>query len=97
MVLLMQMRVSEATWAFLQAAADDLQRQLASSGVVVDMRMDQGDGAVALVATIRIGEEVTELAGAGDNLVEAYGDLQRHIAEPILAAAYRHLLRARAG
>jgi len=91
-LLLMQVRVSEATSAFLEVAADDLQRQLGASSVVVEMRVEEGDGRLTIIATLRIGHSLMELFGSGDNLVTAYSDLHLHVAEPILAAAYREVL-----
>jgi hypothetical protein len=90
----MTVRISEATSAFLEAAAEDFQVQLGSSGAVEGMRLEAEGTRVALVATIRIGASRIDVSGRGGNLVTAYADLGRHVAEPILAAAYRELLGA---
>ena len=88
----MRMPVSEATSAYLEVAAEDLQRQLRSSAAVLGMQTDDAGDQLILVATLRIGASTFELIGTGDNLVDAYGDLLGHVAEPILAAAYREVL-----
>jgi len=86
-------RISEATSAFLEAAAEDFQLQLGSSGIVEGMRLEPDGNLVALVATVRIGSSRVETSGSGENVVAAYADLGRHVAEPVLAAAFRELLR----
>ena len=88
----MQKSVSEATSAYLEAAAEDLQRQLRSAATIVGMRTGDAADQLTLVATLRIGESTFELFGAGDNLVDAYRDLLGHAPERILAATYREVL-----
>ena len=88
------MPVSESTAAFLEAAAHDLERQLRGSGHVRNIRTVEMFGDVTLVASVRVGRTIAELTGTGTNLVAAYGDLLRHVAEPMLAATYREVLSA---
>lgn len=81
--------ISDATSSFLEAACSDLQRQIARTGTVEEVRIEQEAGETALVATIRINAHTVEVRGAGENLVTAYGDLRRTVPESILAAAFR--------
>ena len=90
----MEVRVSEATSAFLEAAAKDFQAQIGTSGIVEGVRLEPAGRRVALVATIRVGASRMELSGSGSSLVTAYADLGRHVAEPMLVAAFRELLGA---
>ena len=53
------------------------------------------DGATILVAVVRIGATTVEMIGAGDGLVAAYGDLHRHLAQPLLEGAFRDYLSSR--
>lgn len=88
--------VSEATATFLDAACEDLQRQLGSIAIVEAMRTDAApDGATTLVAVVRIGATTVEMIGTGDGLVAAYGDLHRHVAQPLLEGAFRNYLSSR--
>jgi hypothetical protein len=92
----MRASISEATATFLEVAGEDLQRQLGSSGTVVGMDADSApDGSITLVAAVRIGASTLEMIGTGDGLVAAYGDLHQHVAEPVLAAAFRDYLVTR--
>ena len=92
----MRASISEATATFLEAAGEDLQRQLGAAGIVEAMRTDPApDGATILVAVVRIGTTAVELIGSGDSLVSAYGDLHQRVAEPVLAAAFRNYLVTR--
>ena len=88
------MPVSESTAAFLEAAADDLERQLRGSGHVRYVRTVEMSGDVTLLAAVDVGRTTLELTGTGANLVVAYGDLLRHVAEPMLSATYREVLSA---
>lgn len=80
--------VTDSTSSFLEAAAVDLQRQVARTGVVEQVRSQDGAGGTALIAAIRIKERTIEVRATGDNLVEAYAHLRRTAAEAILAARF---------
>ena len=84
--------VSDATSSFLEAACLDLQRQIARTGTVEQVRIEDEGSETALVATIRINAQTVEVRGAGENLVTAYADLRRTVPESILAAAFRQYL-----
>lgn len=89
-------RSDAATEAFLEAARGDLQRQLASSARVKDMAVEsQGDG-IRVRASIAVGDDVLELIGNGESVLDAYRDLI-HSASPsvVLASAYRQVLEER--
>ena len=63
----MRASISEATATFLEAAGDDLQSQLGTSGTVVGMDADSApDGSTTLVAAVRIGASTVEMIGTGD-------------------------------
>ena len=70
----------------------DLQRQIARTGTVEQVRIEDEGSETALVATIRINAQTVEVRGAGENLVTAYADLRRTVPESILAAAFRQYL-----
>lgn len=84
--------IDTATTGFLEAAADDLQRQAGTAGVVEHIAAETSAGTVTLVATIRVGTDVIEIPASGDSLLTAYANLTRRTAEPMLAAAFRAVL-----
>lgn len=88
----MSSTIDDATAQFLEAARDDLQRQLASIGAVDELSTKPGSAGVSLIARIRIGSRTTEAIGSGENLVVAYSDLRVQVAEPTLIASYRELV-----
>jgi hypothetical protein len=88
----MSARIDEATATFLEAAADDLQRQAGLAGIVEGIAAETSDGAVALVATIRIRDDLFRVRGSGDSLLTAYASLTRAIPEAMLASAFRALV-----
>jgi hypothetical protein len=82
----------ETTAQFLEAAADDLQRQVGAAGVVHEVTAHPSTGgSVTLVAGIGIGQRSYLIDGSGENLIAAYADLRRNEPELVLAAAYREL------
>jgi hypothetical protein len=83
--------IDESTSQFLEAAADDLQRQLRFVGVLERIEVAPWPAGTSLVATIRVGHRMVDLQGFGDNLVAALADLQRHLAEPALIASWLNL------
>jgi hypothetical protein len=88
----MSARLDEATATFLEAAADDLQRQAGLAGIVERISTEAiGDG-VSLMATIRVGDDLFEVRGSGDSLLTAYASLMRALPEPMLASAFRALV-----
>jgi hypothetical protein len=88
----MSARIDEATATFLDAAADDLQRQAGLAGIVEGIGADTSDDAVTLVATIRVGDDLLNVRGSGDSLLTAYASLTREIPGPMLATAFRALV-----
>lgn len=84
--------MNEATASFLQAAGDDLQRQLGSAGVVEGLTLESAASDVTIVAAVRVGSRTVRFRGTGENLVAAYASLTRSGAEPILASAFRELV-----
>lgn len=81
-----------ATEAFVATARADLQRQLARSGWVDGMTVDQETDGVVISAVVVVGAERLELHGRGETLVEAYGELIRTVPTPILNSAFRQLV-----
>lgn len=85
-------RIAEATAAFLDTAAGDLQRQAGVAGIVERLDAETAGDVVTLVATIRVGGERIQVRGSGDSLLTAYAGLTRATAEPMLASAFRGLV-----
>lgn len=87
--------IDEATSAFLERAAVDLQLGLRLVGVVEGIRVERSEpGTVVLVARIIVGTEVTEVRGSGDSLLTAYAALANDAPSPVLTAAFREVLLA---
>ena len=86
--------IDEATAAFLRFAADDLQRQLGMAGDLTSIALDDADGRVTLIATIRVGRRDMVFRGTGDSLVTAYAELVPVPSEALLVEAFRNLLPA---
>ena len=84
--------IDEATSQFLEAAADDLQRQLSISGVVETVEVHPATDLTSIVVTIRVGQETAKVQDFGDGLVTAYADVRKRVAEPTLIAAFWNLL-----
>ena len=84
--------IDEASAAFLQSVADDLQRQLGTSGTVVTVALDDVGSDVAIVAVVSVGNRTVEFRGVGDSVLTAYADLGRAAPEPILASAFRQVM-----
>lgn len=88
----MSARIDEATASFLDAAADDLQRQAGLAGIVERISAETVGDVVTLVASIRVGDDLFEVRGSGDSLLSAYASLTRALPEPMLASAFRALV-----
>lgn len=88
----MSPRIDEATTTFLDAAADDLQRQAGRAGIVEGISTETIGDVVTLIATIRVGDDLFEVHGSGDSLLTAYASLTRAIPEVMLASAFRALV-----
>jgi hypothetical protein len=84
--------IDDSTERFLQAATDDLQRQLSIAGSVDGLSLSEGPPGVSLVARIRVAQGVTEVTGFGESMVAAYADLRLRVAEPTLALAFRQVI-----
>ena len=84
--------IDDATSAFLQSAADDLQRQLGNVAHVEKLTIQEVADGVALVAALRIGHRSTEIRGIGANLVAAYAALRLAYGHPVLASAFAELV-----
>jgi hypothetical protein len=86
--------IDEATAAFLRFAADDLQRQLGVAGDLTSIALDDADGRVTLIATVRVGRHALVFRGSGDSLVTAYAELLPVPPQALLVAAFRELMTA---
>jgi hypothetical protein len=84
--------IDDAISAFLQSAADDLQRQLGIAAAVEALTIEEVPDGVALVAALRIGRRSTAIRGSGANLVAAYAELRVAVPKPVLAAAFTELM-----
>lgn len=85
--------IDDATAAFLEVAADDLQRSLRLTGQVIGMTIEADEpGAVRLAATLRVGSDEVVARGSGTNLLEAYASLAGSAPGPVLASAFARLL-----
>jgi hypothetical protein len=80
--------IDDATSQFLEAAAEDLQRQLGIAGDVEMIWTGRSAAGIGLLARIRIHRRTIEVSGVGDNLLDAYADLRQQVAEPTLATAF---------
>jgi hypothetical protein len=87
--------IDDATEAFLDSAADDLQRQLGLAAIVVQLTVEKVPRGVMLVATLRVGARCVEISGRGANLIAAYADLRLTVPEPVLAAAFTQFIESR--
>lgn len=86
--------IDDATAAFLERAAVDLQLGLRLAGVVDGIRVERSEpGTVVLAARILVGSEVTEARGSGDSLLTAYAAIADAAPSPVLSAAFREVLR----
>ena len=85
-----------ASEGFLEVARADLQRQLATSARVKDMALESQSDGILVRASIAVGNDVLELIGSGESVLDAYRDLI-HSASPtiVLASAYRQVLEER--
>jgi hypothetical protein len=83
--------IDEATSQFLEAAAEDLQRQLSVVGVVEHIEAVPSPAGTSIAVTIRVGQRTAQVQGSGDSLLTAYADVRRHLGEPALIAAARNL------
>lgn len=81
-----------ATEAFVATARADLQRQLARSGWVDEMTVDQDTDGVVISAVVVVAADRLEIRGRGETLVAAYGELIRTVPTPILNSAFRQLV-----
>lgn len=86
--------IDEATATFLRFAADDLQRQLGVAGDLTSIALDDADGRVTLIATVRVGRHDLVFRGRGDSLVTAYAELLPVPPQAMLVAAFRELMTA---
>ena len=86
--------IDDATSVFLQAAADDLQRQLGIAAAVDQLAVEKLPRAVMLVAALRIGARRVTIRGSGANLVAAYADLRLAMREPVLVEAFTQVMES---
>ena len=84
--------IDDATSAFLDSAADDLQRELSRTAVVDELRLEKVHRGVTLVATLRTGARTVEARGRGANLVAAYADLRLTVPALVLAATFTQVV-----
>jgi hypothetical protein len=84
--------IDEATSQFLEAAADDLQRQLGIAGEVDMLWIGETPLGVGLRARIRVADRAIEVDGYGSTILDAHADLCRRVAEPTLVTAFRQLV-----
>ncbi len=78
-----------ATSTFLEAMAEDLQRQLGIAGSVDEVSLEQLDeGRLAIIAAIRVAGDELVIRGTGDNILTAYADLRLSIPQPVLESAF---------
>lgn len=77
-----------ATSAFLEAATDDLRRQLGIAGSVEGLTLEGSQSEVTLVAAIRVAGDELVIRGTGDSLVTAYTHLLLSIPQPVLESAF---------
>jgi hypothetical protein len=86
--------IDAATAAFLETAAADLRAQLGASAVIDEVRLEQAGSDVEIAVTLAVADERVEVRARGATLVDAYADLWRRTALPVLESAYRQVLGA---
>lgn len=84
--------IDEPTSQFLEAAADDLQRQLGIAGDLEIIWIGSSPLGVGLRARIRVAELAIDVDGYGDSILAAHADLCRRVVEPTLVTAFRQLV-----
>lgn len=87
--------LDDATQAFLDHAADDLQRFIGRSGWVVGLQAEGALGRTSILATVRVAGHDIDIKGDGNTLIEAYSSLIQAVPELVLAAAFRSYLDPR--
>ena len=87
--------IDDATSAFLDSAADDLQRQLGLAAAVNELTVEKLPHGVMLVAALHIGDRKVAIRGSGANLVAAYADLRLATPKEVLAAAFTQVVERR--
>lgn len=81
--------LDDATQAFLDHAADDLQRFIGGSGRVIGLEAEGQLGRTTIRATVRVAGHDIGIQGDGNTLIEAYSSLLGAVPELVLAAAFR--------
>ena len=84
--------IDEPTSQFLEAAAEDLQRQLGIAGDIEMVWIGQPPLGVGLRARVRVAQRSVDVDGYGPTILEAHADLCRRVAEATLATAFRELV-----
>jgi hypothetical protein len=87
-----QTPIDEPTSQFLEAAADDLQRQLGIAGEVETIWLGRTPRGVGLRAHVRVAQRAIDVDGYGESILTAYADLRMRLAEPTLVAAFSQLV-----
>jgi hypothetical protein len=86
--------IDDATASFLRSAADDLQRQIGSVGVIRSLALEAGQGSIIVVASVVVESQAVEARGSGESLVSAYADLRRATAERLLITMFTEVVAA---
>jgi hypothetical protein len=84
--------IDEPTSQFLEAAADDLRRQLGIAGDLEMIWIGPSGVGVGLRARIRVADRAIEVDGYGESILAAHADLCRRVAETTLVAAFSQLV-----
>lgn len=87
--------MTEATEALIGAYTADFQRQMGRTADLERLSILEGNGAVTIAATLRVGTSVVRVVRTGDNVVTAYAALTQAMPELILATSFRQLLLER--
>ncbi len=87
--------IDASTATFLEALAEDLQRQLGMAGSVDDVSIEQlRDGGLAIRAAIRVPRDELVISGTGENILAAYADLRKSVSQSVLESAFARIIDA---
>lgn len=84
--------MSEADEQFGKRLAEDLERQLGPSVVVLTVLIDRSDEGARMLAACAAGDELFEAEATGENELAAYERLRTAIVEQRLGRAFRRVV-----
>lgn len=86
--------IDETTARFLDSAAEDLQQELSSAGMIQEVTLAEAPRGVWLTARLLIGSRTIEVSAYGESLIAAYAELHIRVGDPALVEPYREFASA---